>query len=113
MFFNFMKPKKNHTEAANAIVATAIAKIAEKDTKETILVLRGLVNAAFDHIESMVATPADKPAVATEKLSPEPQASEVTASATTPAAEPAAESQEPASVPEPVTTPVAKKKPNA
>jgi hypothetical protein len=50
MFFNFMKPKKD-AEATNAIVASAIAKIAEKDTKETILVLRGLVNAAFDHIE--------------------------------------------------------------
>ncbi len=108
-----MKPKKDHTEATNAIVASAIAKIAEKDTKETILVLRGLVNAAFDHIESIVATPADKPVVTTENLSPEPGTSEVTASAAAPAAEPAAESQEPASVPEPVTTPVSKKKPNA
>jgi hypothetical protein len=53
MFFNFMKPKKDHAEAANAIVASAIAKIAEKDTKETILVLRRLVNAAFDHIETV------------------------------------------------------------
>jgi F0F1-type ATP synthase gamma subunit len=110
MFFNFMKPKKDHSEAANTIVATAIAKIAEKDTKETILVLRGLVNAAFDHIESMVVTPAAEPATETQEK--EPEASEVTASATAPAAEPAAKPQEPATVPEPVTTPVAKKKPN-
>lgn len=101
MFFNFMKPKKDHTEAANTIVASAIAKIAEKDTKETILVLRSLVNAAFDHIESIVTTPADKPTTATKNMPPEAVTSEVTASAA--AVEPAAETQELAPVPTPVT----------